>query len=90
MADVHQSWFSSEACSRFHQMHADIFKVEAQAKALGMEGVKQALYEARIALGNAEERERREFTARREAEEAAAVGVSLADVETPCTGKTKP
>jgi hypothetical protein len=61
MADVPTSYFGTEAYARFKQMQADIFKVEAKARALGFEEVRLALYRSRIALGQAEEGYRREY-----------------------------
>lgn len=62
MSDTHPSYFGSEAFHRFKKMNDDIFKVEVQAKALGFEDVRLALYRSRIEIGRCENRYRREFT----------------------------
>lgn len=62
--DVDSSWFGSEESARFKKMNHDIFEVESQARKLGMEDVRLALYRARIELGYAEQRARDEFTLR--------------------------
>lgn len=60
--DVDSRWFGSEESARFKQMNSDIFQVETQARALGMDEVRRTLYRARIELGHEESRARREFT----------------------------
>jgi hypothetical protein len=59
--DTPTSYFGTEAFARFKQMNEDVFRVEAQAKALGMEDARLALYRARIELGHEESRYRAQY-----------------------------
>lgn len=61
MMNTPTSYYGTEAYARFLQMNADIFKVEAQARALGFEEVRLSLYRARIALGHEEHAFRHQY-----------------------------
>jgi hypothetical protein len=56
--DTPTSYYGTEAFARFKQMNEDVFRVESQARALGMEDARLALYRARIELGHEESRYR--------------------------------
>jgi hypothetical protein len=59
--DTPTSYYGTEAFARFKQMNEDVFRVESQARALGMEDARLALYRARIELGHEESRYRAQY-----------------------------
>lgn len=71
MSDVPTSYYGTDIYARFQQMNADVFKIEAQAKALGFEEVRISLYRARLALGQQEVYERGQYRRAVEAQQAA-------------------